>query len=348
MLASLINFGNILLPKSLILADFPRRHSIYSTVFTRFATVLASMVMPRYFVLLTLFTLFLIDGKLQAQSDLPISTAIRIGDTTQLHVLHLAAGDRLLGYVLSVEATAVRFRFRRAGTVNRFDREQVRYIGLPGEAPPRRSLSLPDSSYNRQGRYIVNVKEPYENLLFFRSALDSPTKSTYRNSMLLVNEFNLRAGKHFDVGGFAVVPSLIGLRMRYHTRIAENLHFGVASDNFFIYIEEPSGANLLYPIVTVGNAAQYLNYGVGYVFAYDSFNRGLNPFFCLGGSVQFAPRWRVMGNFFYLFRTFNDNSVLPQIMFTHNRFRHRYDFGVIPLFDATVPLVPAFSYSLYF
>lgn len=302
--------------------------------------------MPRYFVLLLFCCLAGL--RLQAQSELAISSAIRIGDTTQLHVLHLSAGDRLLGHVLSVNSTQVRFRFRQGLTVNQFDRDQVRYIGLPGEAPPRPSLSLPDSSLNRRGRYIVNVKEPYENLFYFRTAFDSPSRNTYRNLMLTFNEFNARLGKHFDLGGIALVPVLVGARFRYHTRIADNLHFGVASDNYFAFVDGPTGAHFIYPVVSVGTPSQYLNYGLGYVIAYDSFDSSANPFFTLGGSVRLAPRWRVMGNLFYLFQQFNDNAVIPQIMFTHNRFRHRYDFGVIPLYNSSFPFLPVFGYSLYF
>lgn len=305
--------------------------------------------MLRYLVLvLCLFSFLLWNGRLAAQTDFSVSTAIRIGDTTQLHVLHLTSGDRLLGHVLGIDSEAVRFRFRQAATGNRFDRSRVRYIGLPGEAPPRRAMELPDSSYNRRGRYVVNVKEPYENLFYFRSALPTPTQNTYRNLMVALNEFNVRLTDNLDLGGLALVPVVLGVRLRYHTRIAENLHVGLVNDNYFVLVTFPAGASLIYPTVTFGNPAQYLNYGLGYVFSYDDFNQNLAPFFSLGGSLQFAPRWRVMGNFFYFLDEFNDNVAIPQLMFSHHRFRHRYDFGIIPIFDDTLPFLPAFGYSLYF
>jgi hypothetical protein len=305
--------------------------------------------MPRYLLILLAFSAWLAPANvLTGQSELIISSAIRIGDTVQLHVLHLDSGDRLLGHVLQVDSAAVLFRFRESAATNRFDRERVRYIGLTGEAPPRPSLSLPDSSYSRRGRYLVNVKEPFESLFYFRTAFDTPTRTTYRNWMLAFNEFNLRLNEHIDVGGVAVLPIVLGLRLRYHTRVASNLHLGVANDNFFVFANGPAGAHLIYPIVSVGVPAQHLNYGLGYVLAYDDFDSSLNPFFTLGGSLQFAPRWRMMGNFFYLFNEFDGNTVIPQVMFTHLRFRHRFDFGVIPIFDGTFPFIPAFSYSLYF
>jgi hypothetical protein len=305
--------------------------------------------MLRYLALVfCLFSLPLWNGRLAAQTDFAVSTAIRIGDTTQLHVLHLTSGDRLLGHVLGIDSAAVRFRFRRATTSNRFERARVRYIGLPGEAPPRQAMELPDSSYNRQGRYLVNVKEPYENLFYFRSALPTPTSYSYRNLMVALNEFNFRLTKNLDLGGLALVPVVLGVRLRYHTRIAENLHVGLVNDNYFVFTAFPAGASLIYPTVTFGAPSQYLNYGVGYVFSYDDFEQSLSPFFNLGGSLQFAPRWRVMGNIFYFLDEFNDNVAIPQVMFSHNRFRHRYDFGIIPIFDDLLPFLPAFGYSLYF
>jgi hypothetical protein len=166
--------------------------------------------------------------------------------------------------------------------------------------------------------------------------------------MLSVNEFNFRLTDHIDFGGIAIIPVVVGLRFRYHTRIADNLHLGLVNDNFLAFAGEVAGAHLLYPVVSLGVPSQHLNYGVGYVFSYSSFNNRLQPFFSLGGSVQFAPHWRLMGNFFYLFQEAADNVTIPQVMFSHHRFRHRYDFGIVPLFDTTFPFLPVFSYSLYF
>ena len=307
--------------------------------------------MPRFLPCLCLcFFLLGLGGEnaLFGQADFPISTVIRIGDAKQLHVLHLDAGDRLLGHVLAIDSATVSFRFREGVEINRFDRETVRYIGLPGEAPPRLSLSLPDSSYNRRGHYLVNVKEPFESLFYFRTAFDTPTRTTYRNWMFAFNEFNHRLSKHVDVGGRTLIPFILGVSLRYHTRLADNLHLAVANDNYFAFAGEPAAAHLIYPVVTLGVPAQHLNYGLGYVLAYDDFNSSQNPFFTLGGSMQFAPRWRMMGNFFYLFNEAAGNALIPQVMFTHLRFRHRFDFGVIPIFDSSFPFIPAFGYSLYF
>jgi hypothetical protein len=277
-----------------------------------------------------------------------ISQQLSIGDTSQMHVLFTTDGHQIFGLTRFIHNDTVGFQIRNVPTVNRLLLRDVNFIGLANESfqqtKETKSLEpIEDEEWIRE-KYPM----PLNQLLYSATAIPYASKGTYRNTMILVNQIDVKISDNFGVSGGALVPALLMGRVQTNVSASEMLHIGLAVQQYVILWDEQSATHP-YAMVTVGRRDRYLNFTMGYWIDRYGYNSTSNkyPMVTLGGSFAFAEDWRFFVEGAAVFQTY-ENLMLPSFNFSNRRRKSVFEFGVLAIPDTEFPLLPLLSYQRIF
>ena len=288
--------------------------------------------------------LLLLCASLSGQAwQLRIDPRVRLGDSTQLHLLSLYDYSQLLGVVYAVDADNVEIRLRSMTERVFIPTARMRYLGL--FVAPRLITDL-------RG---VPERVPLSDLTLVRTALPYRGQQWIKSVMLLYNCFGANLGEHVQLGIGIAGPLGLLLSQRYRTSLTDWLHVGLSHEIVtFPLVSDASNklplAGDATTLVTVGSSRQFFTFGAGLFY---SSGDGDSPFanYRLGLGTQLG----VPTHLYVEAVVFSDKSenfgVVPSLNLSIARRRHRWTFGLATALtdgDLFAPApIPYLSYTLY-
>ncbi len=169
--------------------------------------------------------------------------------------------------------------------------------------------------------------------------------------MVLANQVDFQLGDNFAVGAGALIPALVVVKAKASIKASELLHLGLAAHQYFPFYDEGSFTHP-YAIVTVGDRERYLSFTGGYwIERYRYFDNGpdVYPMITVGGSFAFTSNWRFFAEAAAVLQA-GSNIVLPTFNFSNLSASGRgmFEFGIMALPDAQIPVLPILSYHRLF
>ncbi len=301
--------------------------------------------MHRYLALLILFLLPFCSF-LGAQTY-SVSGKLSLDDSTQLHILYLRNGDRLMGQILGFNEKEVRFRMRYATEELVFPADAVEALGYlreSGVANRKESRERLDA-IDEDGVLLT------EDLFYTQTALPQLVRRRYRNTMLLANSIDWQIGDHANIGVGAILPFGLYVPTRFHTELLPNVHLGL-NNLFFLNTLTLNDVPLvgdISAVATLGNHRTYLNVGYGLFYSVAS-EAPATSGIRLGGGTMVGPRLRLYVDLIYVLDEFQE-GVLPFIGGSYAGRRARVDVAFLPIvavFDDFPLILPVASGTFYF
>lgn len=270
---------------------------------------------------------------LHAQAVFTLDPDLRLGDTTQLHVLETQRGDRILGFALSLREASLLFRLRASPDTASFPLRDLRalyvYDSIQHALPPGGTYGL-DLLYTQTGRREAG-------------------RGSYRNILLLYNAVDLYLGDHFTAGLGYLAPLLFDLRLRGQFDFGPHLRLGIVGVGALSVVDIDGGAAFhLYPNLTYGSDERFVSAGIGYG-RWEWEDQGAMVF-QFGGAYRIDERWRVYSDSYVVVSDFA-TQWLPTVMFSHfpgRTGRSRLDFGLLALPNVELPILPLAAFVRYF
>ena len=249
-----------------------------------------------------------------------IDPNVRIGDTTQLHMVTLADRSQLLGVVHRITADTLEIELRGAADASYLPTRELRYLGL--FVPPR---FVPDPRNPR-------TPPALNDLTLLRTALPYPSRRQFKTVMLAYNSFDFALDDHWQLGFGLAGPLGLLFTQRYRTSVTKWLHLGLSNE--FIYAPVVSYSEDPVPLlgdattlVTVGSQRQFFTLGAGLFYLTDEVLSPTIANYRAGLGTQVGR-----GSHLYLEALVYAESfrftLLPTANFSLARRRHRWSFGV--------------------
>ncbi len=290
--------------------------------------------------LLSLLSALALTGQVWRQR---VDPNVRLGDTTQLHLVTLVNQSQLLGVVYAISADSIHMQLRGARTRSYLPTRELRFLGLfvtPRIVlDPRSTLPTP----------------PLGDLTLVRTALPYPGRRQFKTVLLLYNSLDFALDEHWQLGLGLAGPLGLLLTQRFRTSVTEWLHLGLSNELIYApvlkYGEDP------FPVLgdattllTVGSQRQFFTLGAGLFYLTDNAVRTTVANYRVGIGSQVGR-----GNHLYLEALVYSESfrfsLLPTANFSLARRRHRWSFGVATQLldgDTFAPSpIPYVSYTLY-
>ncbi|WP_367389336.1 hypothetical protein [Lewinella sp. LCG006] len=277
-----------------------------------------------------------------------ISQQLTIADTTQQHVLFTTDGRQLFGLTQFIHDDTLGFKVRNVPTVNRFALKDINFLGLASESFQQTKDIAPMKPKEEEEWIRETYPMPLNQLLYSATAIPYASKGTYRNTMVLANQIDIRIRNNFGVSGGALIPALLMGRVQAHLSASDMLHIGLAVQQYVVLWDEQSSTHP-YAMVTLGQRDKYLNFTMGYWMDRFGYRTGIEryPMVTLGGSFAFTEDWRFFIEGAAVFQTYQ-NLMLPSFNFSNRRRKSVLEFGVLAIPDSSFPLLPLLSYQRIF
>ncbi|MGB3548176.1 MAG: hypothetical protein WBA17_14470 [Saprospiraceae bacterium] len=296
----------------------------------------------RPYLLFSILLLLALGTSLSAQTY-SVSGSLSLEDSTQLHIVYLRNGDRLLGRITGFNKREVQFRLRYIEEIMIFPAAEVEALGYlrdtgTSDRRPGGNDGLPDQLLT-------------EDLFYTQTALPQLVKRRYRNTLLLANSIDWQLGKNANLGVGAILPIGIYIPARLHTEVLPKVHIGL-NNLFFLNVLNQGDAPLvgdISAVATLGTHHTYLNVGYGYFYSVTGGNPA-TPGVRLGGGTMVGPRLRLYVDLIYVLDEFEE-GVLPFIGGSFAGRRARVDLALLPIvavFDDFPLIVPVASGTFYF
>ncbi|MFK8162813.1 MAG: hypothetical protein AB8H12_10160 [Lewinella sp.] len=274
---------------------------------------------------------------------------VKLGDARQLHQLILLDYTKLLGVALDIEDDIIYFKTRSSSEVSIIPLDQLRFLGVFTGVTAKTSLGGSQS--------VV----PLADLTYERTALPYQTKSQLRviNLIYVVPEWRLN--KHLQVGIGLAGPLGILTTAKLRYTILPDVHVGLSNQTLFPPFSQGfnDGSPLIlgdaHAMVTIGSDQRFFNFGTGLLYNTDRFEGTARGYrLALGG--QLSKKWHLYAeSLMVLGRSSNgsprDVTVLPSVNAALGARSHRWQFGIISVFDGfndvLTPPIPYVGYSYY-
>ncbi|PPK85780.1 hypothetical protein CLV84_2687 [Neolewinella xylanilytica] len=273
-----------------------------------------------------------------------INREVVIGDTTQTHQVILRDYSRLRGTVTEVRSDSFFLKVASVPESLAIPTDALRHLGL---YRPERS---PELVSPRPAREIADL----DDLTLVRTALPFATDRRFQTVMLAYNAIEWRFGEHFEIGTGIAGPLGVLFNQRYRTSLTPYLHVGLSNELLLFPL---IGSSADFPVVgdlttllTVGNATQFFNAGVG-LFYGGGGNDGPTYNYRVGAGVRVSRRVHLYGEMLGYFDPFDGFGLLPSLNVAVAKRRHRWSYGIMSVFldsefNPAVP-IPYISYTVY-
>ena len=272
-----------------------------------------------------------------------VDPSVRLGDTSQLHMVTLANRSQLLGVVYRVTADTIALQLRGAASHSYLPTRELRFLGLfvvPRFVADPRNAAAPPA---------------LNDLTLIRTALPYPSRRQFKTVMLAYNSLDFSLDEHWQLGVGLAGPLGLLFSQRYRTSMSSWLHVGLSNE--FIYAPVVSYSEDPVPLLgdattmlTLGSQRQFFTLGAGLFYLTDDVPSPAVANYRVGIGSQVGR-----GSHLYLEALVYSESfrftLLPTANFSLARRRHRWSFGVATaLMDGNsfgpAPL-PYISYTHY-
>lgn len=282
-----------------------------------------------------------------ASAQVKIVGPLQLGDTTQTHIIFTKNGDRMVGRMLGYDESEVQFLM--LGKKVNFQLKNVeRLVVEGGKASPVMLTDLTESK-----RFAAPMQPLTRSFISPTGFLLPKGQSEYRNTEILVNNFDHGVSDHFNVGAMAITAietNLIGTRASFGASLSQNLHFAATGQAHYIFgmYEDNGLVTTLNGTFTFGTLEEFVSLGIGR--ANDNYGSTYN-LLTICASLRAGEKGRVFieynravdTNYFYVNTLANAGaSVFKK--------GNRLDFGIslnIEDNEYFIP-IPIIAYSKYF
>lgn len=293
---------------------------------------------------------FVFVGSIGLKAQLIISPEVKIANSDQVQLLVTVKGDQWIGLCTELNDNTLVFKARGVEQPMQYQLNELSYLGLAaGTYTPTTQLKMQE--YAGRPVDFSNYEMPTNQLLYSATALPYLNRGSYRNTMVLINEVNIKAGKHFSFSVSGIVPVFVSVRAQTHFSASDFFHLGGAIQHH-IPVFDWNHATHAYAIATLGNRHAYLNFTAGYWvegynYRYSGGEGGqVSPTLSLGGAYRINENWRIMvEGFIYFDRDDYNDLALPTFQFSYFRRKGMFDFGVVAIPDPYIPVLPVISYT---
>lgn len=284
------------------------------------------------------FLLFFVYG---TKAQVTVKGELKLGDTTQVHILHTRSDERLEGRVTGFDAEKLTFLLENQN-IRVFLLSEIWFVEVKSEKTP----VIPAKYDGTQG--------VTDNLLYTPTAWMLKRKQArYRNLMVLYNSLDYGFTDHIN-GGVSIfsilITGMVSARVKAGFKLGKYLHIAAAGQVFSIFLVETelAAGAMGYGVLTFGTSENYLNLGIGRAFAGDIDDPATA--FNWGGSFRIHPKWRLFGEYLVLRNEFDGKGVLSTLGTSWFNQEHRVDAGVtvLPSTARRTGLIPVAGYAYRF
>jgi len=252
-----------------------------------------------------------------------ISQALDLQDKSQRHFLITKEGERLVGRILSIQDTELRFLFRGSEQLS-FQFRELQRIGVLGTddealldpAAPAKTNELP---------LTYNIIAP-------TAAQPAAGEIHYQNANLLWNTVQVGVSDNFSLGGGFIVPVFVVVNAKLSQSLSRKDRLAIQSSGLFpLFGIEDASAGQLSVVYTRGSNRKYLNVTLGTGLGFD--NRAVFGFLgSVGGAIPFSPKVALQGELLYV-SSVDADQLLPSISLNIIGQHNRFTLGVVTAYD---------------
>lgn len=269
-----------------------------------------------------------------------ITPGVRLGDTSQLHLLVTQRGDHFLGNVFYLQPPELGFRLRSGDTLF-FDLSTLKSV----EVATGENARLP-------GR--LNKKTEggfFQDLFISNTAFSAPKGSRlFRNTQLAWNQVDFAATNHYSIGMGYVLPFFFLVRTRLASNSEGPLNIGAGINFLFSLSPEPEFPRTahIYLASTLGKKDKYFNFNAGYAVGLRS-NSDSRFVLSAGGAFRLSGPWHILIDNLFLPGK-EGKTLYPGFGISFARNNSRLDLGYFYFSTFSTQLVnsPGVGYSRAF
>ena len=285
-----------------------------------------------------LIILVCINGVLYCQEI--IAPEVRLGDTSQWHLLTTQRGDRFIGNAFYVQPPELGFRLGSGDTLF-FDLSAVKSVSIATEENTR-----PANKPFQVGREAL-----YQDLFISNSAFCAPKGTRqFRNTQLAWNHVDFAATSHYSIGMGYVLPFFLIVRTRLASSTEGPFNIGAGINFLFSLSPEPDFPRTahFYVATTLGRRDKYFNLNAGYALGLK-FNSNSQFVITGGGAFRLSGPWSVLIDNLYLPDAPN-RKLYPGLGLSYARGNSRLDLGYFffTTFSTDIVNSPGIGYSRNF
>lgn len=267
---------------------------------------------------------------LLGQNVWPFRKNVRIGDTTQVHVLETLRGDRFIGLAVGYTTDTLLFAIGDVADTLAIAPDSVRRLRL-----------LPLDRL----REAATGFQQAEDYFYLPSGFPPRSKFLYRNTMVLLNEVEVQISKHFRTSIGLFVPAFLAHRLTAQGAISDRWRVFAGFNTAVLFFEEEPGSHL-FTGISYGTPKRFGSMGFGYFIDWQS-GGTITSSVQLAFSAPINKRWRFYTESYLIWEN-PPLRFVPTGLFSYSSLRHRIDFGVaiFPI-DGVIP-IPLAAYRTYF